>query len=119
MAATAELHPLERSHLPTAEEAERQDPQKDKAVTEALAADKGEMEITTTQEAETRRMAAEEADATEPAMAAQAAHMAVVVAAVLSETVHIGAVQVARKEHMAEKAAIMERQAQPELTRRI
>lgn len=48
-----------------------------------------------------------------------AAHMAAEAEAVLSETVQIVAVQVARKEHMAGKAAIMEHQAQPELTQQI
>lgn len=119
MGAMEEQHPSVRLRLPTAEKAEKQDLQKDKAVMEAQAADKAVMEIPLTQEAETRRMAAEEVDAAELVRAAQAVHLAEAAEAELSEMRHIVAVQAARKEHMVGKVAIMEQQAQPELTQQI
>lgn len=65
MGAMVELHHSVRLRQLTAEEAERQNPQVGMVVTEVLAVVKDQMEVVTTNTAETRHMAAEAADAIE------------------------------------------------------
>lgn len=65
MGAMVELHHSVRLRQLTAEKAERQNPQVGMVVTEVLAVVKDQMEVVTTNTAETRHMAAEAADAIE------------------------------------------------------